>query len=175
MSFNTATPYIASYLLLEKDGHCAFVKRANTGWRDNYYGLPAGKVEQQESFSAAAVREAFEEVGVLVQPVDLVHVLTSHRFEDDKAWVDVIFKATIWTGEIYNKEPLMHSEVAWFSLDDLPVNTIPSLRYMLNEIGAGRNYCEYGWDGLTSEVITEPVVERITTSSGHPDDHVAGS
>jgi 8-oxo-dGTP diphosphatase len=78
--YRTAQPRIAVYILLEKDGRHAFVKRSNTGWRDGYYSLPSGKVEKGESYLRAAVREAKEEVGVTIDLEDLEHVLTTHRF-----------------------------------------------------------------------------------------------
>lgn len=67
MTFSTATPRVASYLMLKKDGKYAFLLRANTGWRDGYFGLPAGKVERNESFEQGAIREGLEEVGVIIQ------------------------------------------------------------------------------------------------------------
>jgi len=147
MQYNTATPYVASYVLLRKGRKAAFVLRANTSWMNDYYGLAAGKVEKGESFTQAAIREAKEEVGVVVTRQQLQQVLTCHRREKGETieWVDVVFEATEWSGEVVNAEPHMHSEVAWLDLDDLPDNVIPSLRFMLEKIQLGEQYCEYGW------------------------------
>lgn len=145
MKFETATPYIAAYVLFNKQNKYAFVKRANTSWYDGYYGLPAGKVEQNESVTQAAIREAKEEVGITLQASDLRQVLTSHRNEDGNQWIDVLFEVNSWEGEVINNEPDVHSELAWFSLDDLPENTIPSLRFMLEQKNRGVPYVEYGW------------------------------
>lgn len=144
MSFGTATPYIASYVLLEKDGKIAFVLRANTSWMNNYYGLPSGKVEKNESYTAAAAREALEEVGVTVQPEDLTFVHVMHR-QEGLDWVDVYFKAEKWQGEVVNAEPDVHSELVWLDPQNLPENTIPSVRYALEQIQAGKTFSEYGW------------------------------
>lgn len=144
MSLGTATPYIACYVLIEKDGKIAFVLRENTAWMNNHYGLPSGKVENDESYLAAAVREAKEEVGINVEPADLKFVHVMHRREGYD-WVDVYFKADSWKGEPYNAEPHMHSELAWFALNDLPENTIPPVKFALEQIEAGRQYSEYGW------------------------------
>ena len=150
MSFDTATPRIACYLLLKKDNKYAFVLRANTGWRDGYFGLPAGRVEKNESYTQAAIREGKEEVGVTLVSSDLKQVLTSHRLEDDSDWVDVVFEAESWSGEVVNNEPHMHSELAWFALDDLPENIIPSLGLMLKQIIEGNNFYEFGWEETTA-------------------------
>ncbi|MBC7708072.1 NUDIX domain-containing protein [Polaromonas sp.] len=146
MTYSTATPRIACYLLLKQNGKYAFVLRANTGWRDGYYGLPAGKVEKNESYIQGAIREAQEEVGVTLQATNLKHVLTSHRFEDGSDWVDVVFEADKWEGEVVNNEPHMHGELAWFGLDNLPENINPSLGLMLEQIADGNNFFEYGWE-----------------------------
>jgi len=146
--YDTATPYIASYAVLRKERTVAFVLRSNTSWMNNYYGLPAGKVEQDESYTAAAVREAKEEVGIDVAPDTLRHALTVHRkSRDGKFWVDVYFEVANYQGEAYNAEPHMHSELAWLDIDNLPENVIPSVRAALEHIAAGDTYAEYGWDG----------------------------
>ena len=148
MSYDTATPYIASYVLLRKENKVAFVLRANTSWMNGYYSLTAGKVEKGESFIQSAIREAKEEAGVTIRSDQLRQVLTCHRYDvgEDPEWVDVLFEATEWEGEPFNAEPDVHSELAWLDLDDLPENIIPSLRFMLDQIRAGKTYCEYGWN-----------------------------
>ena len=146
--YETATPYIASYVLLRRANTIAFVLRKNTKWMDNYYGLPSGKVENDESFAAAAIREAKDEVGITVQSSALRHVLTCHRKSNDNSlsWVDVYFEVDEWEGEPVNAEPHVHSELAWLDLDALPENTIPAVRYCLDQIKAGITYAELDWD-----------------------------
>lgn len=147
MKYDTATPYIASYIVLRKDGKVAFVLRSNTSWMNGYYGLPSGKVEKGEYYLAAAIREAKEEIGIDVAETDLRHALTVHRVEqpDDDAnnWVDVYFEVEAFTGEPYNAEPDIHSELAWLDPNDLPANVIPSVKHALEAIAAGKTYTEY--------------------------------
>lgn len=143
-TFDTATPYIASFALIRKDGLLAFVLRKNTKWMNGYYGLPSGKTEKDESFSAGAMREVLEEVGITVKPKDLTFAHIMHRSEDGD-WVDVFFEVTDYEGEVYNAEPHMHEEVAWLDPNNLPDTVIPSLKYALEQIAAGKMYSEYGW------------------------------
>ncbi len=146
--FTTAQPYIASYILLRKGNKLAFVLRKNTGWMDGFYGLPAGKVEKEERYTLAAVREAEEESGVKIKEKDLKFVHVGHRRADDDthSWVDVVFEATKWEGEPHNAEPHVHESLDWLDLDNLPENIIPNVRHILNEIKAGKAYSEYGWE-----------------------------
>lgn len=146
--YNTATPYIASYVVLKKNGKVAFVLRENTKWMNGHYGLPSGKVEKNEPYLLAAVREALEEVGAKINPKHLKHVLTVHRYEPSSFasdWVDTFFEASEWEGEPYNAEPHMHSKLDWLDPKNLPKNVIPSVKFALEQIEAGNSYAEYGW------------------------------
>ena len=144
--YATATPRIAVYLIIRNGDTCAFVRRANTGWRDGFYGLPAGKVEKDESFTAAAIREAKEEVGITIRVDQLRQVLTSHRTEDGSDWVDVMFEVMAYEGDVYNAEPHMHSELAWLSLGGLPDDVTPSQKEMLSAYAHDQPFVEIGWN-----------------------------
>jgi ADP-ribose pyrophosphatase YjhB (NUDIX family) len=144
--YDTATPYLAAYVMLRAaDGKVAFVLRSNTKWMDNYWGLLAGKVEWQETFTQAALREAKEEGGVTIAPEDLKLKLIVQRHSTDTDWIDVVFEASTWQGEAYNAEPHVHSELAWFDLDKLPENIIPVIKVYLTAVTEGKTYLEHGW------------------------------
>lgn len=141
--FDTAQPYIAVYVIFRKNNEVAFLLRQNTNWMDGFYTLPAGKVEKNEPYIAAAIREAKEEVGVA--PQEITHVLTAHRHNEAMDWVDVIFEAIKWEGELTNAEPDVHAELAWFDPSDLPENVTPPVKHYLAEIQDGNTYTEFGW------------------------------
>jgi 8-oxo-dGTP diphosphatase len=146
LSYDTATPYLASFVLLRDGNKLAFVMRSNTDWMNGYYGLPAGKVEKGEQFTLAALREAKEEVGVDIELKNLKHLTTVYRHSEDSDWVDVYFEATEWKGEVVNAEPEKHSELAWLDIDALPESVIPSQRAALQLIKDSIMYGEYGWE-----------------------------
>jgi 8-oxo-dGTP diphosphatase len=149
---SAATPYTASYLIFRQTGKIALLLRENTPWMNGYWGLPSGKVDKEgkngsESFTAAAIHEGQEEVGATIVPTNLKHLLTMHRNEpsQDMAWVDVFFEVTEWEGELYNAEADIHKSLDFFDPDQLPEKVIPSIRFALEAIQAGKNYAEYGW------------------------------
>ena len=47
------------------------LRRANTGWRDGWWTVPAGHVEKGEGPTAAAIRELKEEAGLMVDASQL--------------------------------------------------------------------------------------------------------
>lgn len=149
MKYDTAQPYIASYVIVRDGKKVAFLLRSNTAWMNGFYSLPAGKVEKGESFSTAATREALEEIGATVTEANLRHVLTVHRQEEDDhgdTRVDVYFEATKVEGRVYNAEPDVHGELAWFDLQKLPENVVPSVRAAFGFIAEGKKFAEWGWD-----------------------------
>jgi 8-oxo-dGTP diphosphatase len=145
VKYDIATPYTAVFIVFRKQDKIAFLLRSNTDWMNGHYGLPAGKVEKDESFRAAAVREAKEEVGVAIKPEDLKFVFVTYRHEESSDWINIVFEALTWEGDLYNAEPDVHGELVWFDPKDLPENMVPSVRIAIEHIEAGDSYAEYGW------------------------------
>jgi 8-oxo-dGTP diphosphatase len=153
MTVHSARPYVAAFVIFRKNGQVAFLKRQNTNWMNGRYGLPAGKVEPEESPAQAAIREAKEEVGVSIKLADLRHLTTVYRtnYADNdtnnqaSVWLDVIFEAQSWEGELHNAEPEKHSEFVWLDPDNLPGNVTPYLTFFFEQIKAGNRYAEAGW------------------------------
>lgn len=119
----------AAYVALRRGDEVLLLLRAGTGYMDGFWATPAGHVEHGESVLAAAVREVREEVGVEIDPADLVPVTAMHRTGgngqaiDER--VDFFFTATRWTGEPRLMEPAKAGGLDWFSLDKLPDPVVP--------------------------------------------------
>ena len=58
-------------LILIKENKVLLMKRCNTGYMNGYYGMVSGHLEKNESLKQAMVREAFEEVGIIINEEDL--------------------------------------------------------------------------------------------------------
>lgn len=148
MSYNTARPYMACFVLIRKNDRIAFLLRSGTDWMNGYYGLPAGKVEINESLISGTIREAKEEIGVNIEEADLQLVHVTHRKSNDDtlAWMDMYFETNKWTGKPFNAEPHKHSELAWLDPNNLPKNIVPTVRFSLEQIKHGKPFSQYGWD-----------------------------
>jgi 8-oxo-dGTP diphosphatase len=139
------------HILFHVNGRVLLGLRANTGWSDGMWHLPAGHLEPQESIIAATCREAAEEVGVTIDPVDLDLVHTMHHHDgDEHARVGFFFRAQRWTGTIINSEPDKCQELGWFAPSALPPATVGYASAALRHINNKITYSEYGWSSAGS-------------------------
>ncbi len=131
----------AVYVILRNQNNVLLHLRAGTGYRDGHWAVIAGHVDAGESVHEAAVREAFEEAGVTIDPVDLVPVTALHRFERGGAPVeqrlDVFFEVTRWFGEPSLREPDRAEQMGWFEFADLPDPVVPHEQMVLDLIALG--------------------------------------
>ena len=102
----------------------------------------AGHVEAGESAYAAAVREAAEELGVVVDPHDLVPLCAMHRTlpgVDDavEQRVDFFFTTRRWSGEPMVREPSKCSALAWHRPSALPEPVVPHEDVLLGLLARG--------------------------------------
>lgn len=137
----------ASYLVLKRDNKFLLSKRINTGYKDGMYSLVAGHVEDGETFTDGLIREAKEEAGlkILANSAKMVHLMHRRSQHDDSQRVDVFFLIENFDGEPKNLEPEKCEKLEWFSIADLPENTIPYIRRALENITKNILYSEHGW------------------------------
>ena len=137
---------VAVHLFFLKDHKILLLRRFNTGYEDGNYSVVAGHVDAGETVTQAAVREAQEEAGVVLQPKDLqvVHVM-NRKSNDERVDFFVLVKA--WKGKIQNREPEKCDDLSWFSLEALPANMIPYVRFAIENTKKGVLYSEFGWPG----------------------------
>jgi len=137
------TVVISSYVIFQQNGRVLLTRRYNTGYRDGEYSLPAGHIEENEFATAAAIREAREEVGAEIRPEDLVPAHIMHRHCGDHERIDFFFTAKTWTGKITNTEPDRCDNIGWFALEQLPTNTILYIQAALEHHHHGRFFSEF--------------------------------
>ncbi len=136
--------FTASYILFIQDGKILLSRRYQTGFEDGMYSLPAGHTEPGETFTTALIREIEEETGIVLKPEDVSVSHVIHR-KFGRENIDVFYSVKNWTGIPENKEPEKCDDLAWFSVDNLPNNTIPYIRQAIENSLKGVFYSEHGW------------------------------
>lgn len=117
----------AVYLIPRRGDEVLLLLRKNTGWKDGFYSLIAGHIESGETAQEAMLREAKEEGGVEIKESSLRFAHVIHRLDQkiiDNDYIDIFFECNDWDGEFINAEPSECAGLAWFSINDLPYNTI---------------------------------------------------
>jgi len=120
------------YLVLIKDNKILLSRRYNTGYFDNNYSFPAGHLDGGETLKQAMVREAKEEIGVVLDPTDLELIHIMNRRIPDNERVDFFFTARKWQGEPKIMEPEKCDDLSWFELSNLPSNIIPYIKQAID-------------------------------------------
>jgi len=131
-------------VILQKDDQVLLMKRSKSIINGGKYAFPGGGVEKGETVTAATVREALEEIGVVIEVKDLQFVHVNHVNTEQGVYVSFFFTATKWIGLPEVKEPEKCDGLSWFSLNDLPQEILPVHRYALLQIHH-RFFTEYGW------------------------------
>ncbi len=146
----TPTHYSAVYLFFVRDAQLLLIRRFNTGFEDGNYSVVAGHVESGESATAAAVREAREEAGVEIAPHDLEFVHVQHRKSTPvHEYCDYYFFVRHWLGEPHNCEPHKCDDMRWVSPKQLPPNTVPFVRQVIEAVfEQSARYSEYGFAAM---------------------------
>lgn len=108
------------------------------------WDLPLGKSEPGEPITATAVRELYEETGLVVRPeaLEVAHVVHgSQGVAAPNGFLTVVFATHDWTGEPENREPDKHAQVRWFDVAALP--QAPG-EFVRSSAGALRRYLDGG-------------------------------
>lgn len=135
---------VAAYLILIEDNKILLQRRQNTGYEDGNYSLPAGHLEENESVTDCLIREIKEETDLDLKPADVELVHTMHRRENDIR-IDLFFTTKKYQGQPKNTEPEKCDDLSWFSLDNLPKNTIPYIKQAIQSYLKKLPYSESGW------------------------------
>ena len=140
---------VAVYLIAINDRQeILLLRRANTGYRDGYYDMPAGHLEKDETLRQAAIRELKEETGLSASEDDLEFVELIHRMStNERVYLDVFFQVKRWKGEAAIMEPSKCDDLNWFPLEALPENVVPHQRQVMQDRTEHLSYREI-WEKL---------------------------
>lgn len=132
------------HLVLRRGNEVLFGQRQNTGFEDDAWHLPSGHLEADESVITALIREAEEEIGVIIKAED---VQFSHIMHNSSSGGRMAFFFTVsnWQGEPDNREPDKCAALEWFSTVALPDYMIDYCRSAMQHIDNGQAFSVYGW------------------------------
>jgi len=144
----------AVYTVLREGDKVLLLRRYITGYKNGWYTLPSGHVEEDESADIAACREAKEEAGIDIEPRDLWLAFTLHSRSHDPETherISLFFEVSKWRGEPCNAESHKCGKLLWASIDSLPENTIEEVRTALNCIDSEESFATLGFAGEPSD------------------------
>jgi len=139
----------AAGVVLDDDGQVLLGRRADTG----IWALPGGIIEPGEAPADAAVREIFEETGVIAVPEALVAVTVCDQVTypngDLVQYLELLFRCRACGGSarVNDSESI---DVGWHALTDLPDLDARSLRRIAQAVSgaAGPDYAFSGVDAV---------------------------
>jgi 8-oxo-dGTP diphosphatase len=126
---------------------------------DKWVGI-GGRIEEGESVVAAACREVYEEIGVIIAEADMqARGLIAFSFPQRPSWNQrvYIFVATTWQGDPAESEEM---RPAWYAPDALPFAQMwDDARYWLPQVMAGEPVhllITFGEDNATVSAVVSP-------------------
>ncbi|MER5633982.1 trifunctional class I SAM-dependent methyltransferase/NUDIX hydrolase/VOC family protein [Streptomyces nitrosporeus] len=127
------------HLILRRGPEVLLARRAGTGYADGLLHAPSGHAEDGEDVREAMVREAAEEIGVVLDPDELrVALVMQHRGPGGNPRMGWFFEAEYDPERPpRNAEPEKCSGIGWYRLDALPDDMVA--------------YCRAGLDGYRAE------------------------
>ncbi|MCF2531790.1 NUDIX hydrolase [Yinghuangia soli] len=146
MGDRTASTVIDVHIILRNQDRILLSQRGGPYCHGQWH-VPSGKLDTGETVLDAAVREAWEEAGVAIDPGDLrlVHTV-HHQGPDVPDRIGLFFEATRWHGEPDNREPNKCLALEWFAIHNLPSELIPypaaGIRGYLDDTGG---ISVHGW------------------------------
>jgi 8-oxo-dGTP diphosphatase len=147
---------LTARLLLEYREHLLYLQQ--TPRNGDGFTLPGGKIEGEEFAKEALVREAFEEVGVVIATKSLKLVHVTHRRMDSVVEIIFFFHCSDnWLGEPTVKEPEKFQNVVWLPMDEPPAKLTNVLTHSLEAWKEGKLFSQY--PKPKKATILEPIIE----------------
>lgn len=152
---------LTARLLLEYREHLLFLQQ--TPRNGGGFTLPGGKIEGEEFAKEALIREAFEEVGVVISSKTLRLVHVTHR--KIEGVVEIIFFfhcCQEWSGEPMVKELDKFQNAVWLPMDESPAKLTSVLTHALESWKEGKLFSQFPKVKKKIEsVVLTPFVELL--------------
>ncbi len=135
---------VAVHAFFMKNNTVLLLKRANSGYMDGFWSVPAGHVDGGETIWEAMQREILEEIGIAVSKAPTpAHVMHRIIASEESERIDYFFKITDWSGEPENCEDEKCDGLEWYSSSDLPEKMVPYVKFGLEKVLDGVIFSEF--------------------------------
>jgi 8-oxo-dGTP pyrophosphatase MutT (NUDIX family) len=137
----------ATAIVFDEQGRVLLARRSDTG----RWAPPGGIIDPAEQPADAAVREVFEETGVVAVPERLIDVNVSHPFAypngDQVQYLDLVFRCRAVGGEAHINDG-ESVEVGWHALDALPEVSARAVAFV-RQASSDDSAAAFTFSGLT--------------------------
>lgn len=116
----------AVYLIIKNEkNEILLQRRQGTKLWPGFLALPAGHIDEGENAYEAAIREAKEELGIIISKENIIDsFVVNRRNKSLMPYFDVYFEINNYTGIIKINEPEKCSELVWCEINNLPDDMI---------------------------------------------------
>lgn len=121
MNNDTFWPRVGCGAAILKDGRLLLVRRRRDP-EAGCWGLPGGKVDPFEPVIDDTAREIREELGIRIEPAELLCLVDQIDRAAGHHWVAPVFRIERYQGKPAIMEPNALSDMEWFDLDVLPTS-----------------------------------------------------
>ncbi len=112
----------AIYIIIKNpEGKILLQRRQGTKLWPGFLAVPAGHVDEGEDAYEALIREAKEELNIVVGREDVLDTyVVCRKNKSLKSYYDVYFELKSYKGKVSINEPEKCSELVWADIDNLP-------------------------------------------------------
>ena len=113
-NFTSQLEVVGCYV--EYDGRILLLQRHQEHTHSSKWGLPAGKLEKEESPEQAVIREVNEETGLIIEKNELVYREVLFVNHEGKEFLFHTFQTKFDEEPIVKINPLEHKQHGWFTV-----------------------------------------------------------
>ncbi|MHB8566475.1 MAG: 8-oxo-dGTP diphosphatase [Nitrososphaerales archaeon] len=112
---------VICYVQRRSDRKYLLLHKAKGKFGEGFWNAPGGKIELAETPERAAVREIFEETGLILSDLEKFGELEFYFGEEKKKpdWTAVVFKTSTFKGELRKSE---EGILRWFKAENFPLD-----------------------------------------------------
>ena len=154
----TSVAYVVSILLFNEKGQVCLIQEAKRECRGKWY-LPAGRTEKNETIIEAAIREAAEETGYLVEPISMCCIEIDHI----GLWYRFTFTAKIIGGSLKTVEQSDSEslQAKWFEISQVKEQQFKRRSFdMIRSIDIANEYYKFYGINSFSNVNKSDLIEN---------------